>query len=419
LRDIAITLIIFGILPFVFRSPWVGALLFLWISIMTPHRMAFGFAHDFPFAALTAVVTLIGMLTTKEHVEFPVNATTLLLIIFPLWMCVTYAFALEQADGYDRWVEVMKIFFFVLISASLFNSRKHIDWLIWVIVFSVGFFGIKGGIFTIVTGGSSRVYGPPGSSFMSDNNAISVALVMIIPLMHYLRTITTSPRIRLGLLGAMLLSGVAVLGTHSRGAFLAIGAMILFLWLKSHKKLLGGLLILLVIPIAIGFMPDTWKDRMRSIENYEQDTSAMGRINAWQMAINVANDRPLIGGGFELYTPRTFAIYGPNPQDVHAAHSVYFQMLGEHGYVGLAIFLALCITSWLTARRVIEASHGIEENTWASELAKSIQISLIGFAVGGAFVNIGYWELFYYELIVLMVVHRLVTSRLSPQRSVT
>ena len=64
----------------------------------------------------------------------------------------------------------------------------------------------------------------------------------------------------------------------------------------------------------------------------------MGRINSWHMAFNVANDRPLVGGGFELYTPKTFARYAPNPEAIHSAHSVYFQILGEHGYVGFADF---------------------------------------------------------------------------------
>ena len=47
---------------------------------------------------------------------------------------------------------------------------------------------------------------------------------------------------------------------------------------------------------------------------------------------------------------------------------------------------------------------------WAGQLARSIQVSLIGFGVGGAFVNISYWELQYYELIMLVAAYRLVTA---------
>ena len=382
--------------------------MWLWVSVMTPQHFAFGFALGIPFAAIIAVVTLTSIAISKEKIRLPINATTVPLIVFPLWMCVTYAFALEhQYDGFNRWKEVMKIFFFILVSASLIKSRKNVEWMIWVIVISVGVFGVKGGIFTILSGGSYRVWGPPGNSFMSDNNAISVALVMIIPLMYFLQSVATSKWTKWGLMGAMGLSMMAIFGSHSRGAFVAVSAMMLFLWAKSKKKLAFGILLVALLPLAIGFMPDKWTERMRSIESYKEDASAMGRINAWTMAFNVANDRPLVGGGFELYTPRTFAKYAPDPNDVHAAHSIYFQILGEHGYIGLVLFLTIGFVAWFNGSRVIRISRLDADKKWAGDLARAIQVSLIGYAVGGAFVNIGYWEIQYYEIIGLMAIHNL------------
>jgi putative inorganic carbon (hco3(-)) transporter len=304
----------------------------------------------------------------------------------------------------------MKIYFFILVAASVVNSRKHVDFMIWVIVVSVGFYGIKGGIFTILSGGGARVYGPPGAGFMSDNNAISVALVMTIPLMFYLRSISPSKWVKLGLLGSIGLSAMAVLGSQSRGAFVAVSAMVLFTWLKSKSKVVTGALLLVLFPVAVGFMPDTWTSRMRTIENYEQDGSAMGRINAWTMAFNLANDRPLVGGGFEIYSPAVFAKYAPDPNDVHAAHSIYFQVLGEHGYVGLFIFMSIGVAAWVRTRRIIAASADNPDSAWAASLARSVQVSLIGYAVGGAFINIAYWEIPYYEIIGIMVVDKLMSD---------
>ena len=410
MRDILITAIIFGMLPIVLRRPWIGALMFVWVSLMTPQRYAFGFAYDFPFAALIAVCTLVGLLMTRDELRYDTNITLFLLILLPLWMCVTYAFAFEREAGFARWIEVMKIFFFIQVSALVLRTRKHIEWLLWVIVVSIGFYGVKGGLFTLLSGGENKVYGPPGDSFMSDNNAISVALVMVVPLMYYLRTVEKSKWVRHGLFVSMILSSVAVLGSYSRGAFLAVCAMLLYLWLKSQSKLLFGVVMVVLVPLAIGFMPGTWSDRMNSISGYEQDSSSMGRINAWKTAINIANDRPLVGGGFELYTARTFARYAPDPEDVHAAHSVYFQMLGEHGYVGLLIFLAIGVSAWITARRTIVLAARSPESEWAGQLARAIQASLAGFAVGGAFVNIAYWEPPYYEILILLVAFRLVAG---------
>lgn len=382
--------------------------MWLWVSVMNPQKFAFGFAYTFPFAAIIAIVTLLSMFKCKDEVKLPINVTTVLLILFPLWMCVTYIFALEHSPaGYERWKTVMKIFFFIVVGASLIKSRQHIDWMIWTIVFSVGFFGVKGGIFTVLTGGGSRVYGPPGTGTMSDNNAIAIALVMVIPLMFYLRSIATTKWVKLGLLISAGFSAMAVLGSQSRGAFLAVLVMLLFLWLKSSKKLVFGIVIVALLPIALGFMPESWVSRMESIQMYEEDSSAMGRINAWTMALNLANDRPLVGGGFELYTSRTFAKYAPNPTDVHAAHSIYFQILGEHGYVGLMLFLTIGLVAWSTANRIIKISRFNPDHAWTANLAKAIQVSLIGYAVGGAFINIGYWEIQYYEILALMVVYGL------------
>jgi probable O-glycosylation ligase (exosortase A-associated) len=410
MRDIALILIICGAIPFILKYPWIGVLIFAWLSLFNPYRFAWGFAYNFPFVMIIAVTTLVSMLLHWKEVRLPINSITILLMLLPFWMTVTLLFALEPSDAYVKWTEVMKSFFFMLVAASLLHSRKQLEAFLWVLALSVGFYGIKGGIFTLRFGGDVRVYGPPGTSFLSDNNGISVALIMTIPLMYFLSTTVSSKWIKLGMYGAMALSGMAVLGSQSRGAFLAILAMLPFLWIKSRGKFVLGVILVALVPLGIGFMPESWMERMRSIETYELDGSSMGRLNTWNVLFDLANDRPLVGGGFEPYTPRTFAMYGRTPEDVHSAHSIYFQMLGEHGYVGLGLFLALGIACWATSRRLIAAGRARPDLVWAGDLARAIQVSLVGFAVGGAFVNIAYWELVYYEIVVLMAAHGLASG---------
>ena len=407
MRDIAVVAIIFGLIPVILKYPWIGVLVYVWVSIFNPHRFAWGFAYAFQFAMVVGVVTMVSMLFHWKEVRFPINWITILLILLPTWMTVTTMFALEPSAAYVRWEEVMKVFLFALISASLLHSKKQLESLLWVLVLSIGFYGVKGGIFTLLVGGEYKVYGPPGGSFLSDNNAISVALIMTIPLMYFLATTVSSKPISLGLYGTMFLSGMAVLGSQSRGALVAILVMLAFLWLNTKRKLISGMVLIVAGVLSIGFMSQEWVSRMESIGKYEQDSSAQGRLNTWYMAFNLANDRPLVGGGFEPYSPSTFAKYAPNPTDVHSAHSIYFQMLGEHGYVGFALFLSLAIASWMTARRIIKASRNGSDYAWAGNLARAIQVSLIGFAAGGAFVNIAYWDVVYYEIVILMASYRL------------
>ncbi len=410
MRDIAITLLILGLIPLILKYPWTGVLVFAWVSIFNPHRYAWGFAYDFQFVMIIGSATVVSMLFHWKEVRLPINSITILLMLLPLWMTVTLLFALEPDAAHVRWEEVMKTFFFVLVAASLLHSTKQVEAFLWVIVVSIGFYGIKGGIFTLVVGGGARVYGPPGTSFLRDNNAIAVALVMTIPLMHFLAKTVSSKLIKLGMYGAMCLSGMAVLGSQSRGAFVGIVVMVVFLWLKGNRKFLSAVILVPVAVLSIGFMPQEWVSRMGSIGDYEQDTSALGRLNAWRMAFNLANDRPLVGGGFEPYTQKTFEMYAPDPTDVHAAHSVYFQMLGEHGYVGLALFLSLAVATWMTARRTIKASRNHPDYEREADLARAIQVSLIGFASAGAFVNIAYWDFVYYEIVILMASYQTTLS---------
>src|SRR6266480_4887990 len=153
MRDIALTLIFLGLIPVMLKYPWIGVLAYAWVSIFNPHKWTFGFANDFPLAMLAGVVTVAGMFVKWKEARLPINTITVLLMLLPFWMTVTLMFALEPDDAYVRWTEVMKVFLFTLITASLLHSRKQLEALLWVLVLSIGFYGVKGGIFTLAVGG--------------------------------------------------------------------------------------------------------------------------------------------------------------------------------------------------------------------------------------------------------------------------
>jgi probable O-glycosylation ligase (exosortase A-associated) len=261
----------------------------------------------------------------------------------------------------------------------------------------------------MTNGGNFRVWGPPGT-FIGGNNEIALALIIAIPLMRYIQLSSQNRWVWHGMTVTMLLSAMAALGSYSRGALLAIAAMLALMWLKSSKKLLGGILLMLLAPLALLFMPDRWTERMDSIAQYQTDDSAMGRINAWHMAYNLAKDR-FFGGGFEIAEPSVFYLYAPNPAAVHAAHSIYFQALGEHGFIGLGLYLLLGGLTWRSASWIVRQSRNDPELQWANDLAKMIQASLIGFAVGGAFLSLLYFDVPYYLMAAVVAVRALVAQR--------
>ena len=411
MRDLILTAFVFASVPFIFKKPAIGALMWIWISVMNPHTQGWNFAVTFPFAMIIAIFTMFSLMGSKEAKNMPLTPVTITLIAFVCWMTVTLPFSMFVDACLSQWWKVMKIMLMNLVCLMLIKSRKDVQRMIWVLVGSLGFYGIKGGLFTLRNGGSFRVWGPEGS-FIADNNAIALALIMTIPLMYYLQQDSTKKWVSPCLTGAMLLCALAALGSYSRGAFLAIAAMGAFMWFKSRKKVMLGFLLTLAVPFLLMFMPDQWNSRMSSINEYQLDGSAQGRINAWRMAYNLAKDR-FFGGGFEIYNPSVFARYAPNPTDVHAAHSNYFQILGEHGFVGLGLYLTLGILTWRCAAWIIRNVGPHESLRWAAVLATMIQTSLIGFCVGGAFLSLAYFDVPYYLMVALVATRVIVEQSLA------
>lgn len=403
MRDLVLTGIIFGLLPFVFKRPWLGVLLWTWIGMMNPHRLTWGFAYSMPFAAIVGVVTLLAFMFSREPKRFPVTPATVTLLFLVLWMNVSFLFGINPiAHQYGQWDKVMKVQFFIIITLMVMNSEERIKWLVWVATMSVAFFGIKGGIFTLTSGAGSMVLGPSGS-FIEGNTEISLAITVVIPMMFYLLSQSDKWWIRWGLGLGMALCAVAVIGSYSRGGLLAIAAMGGFLWLKSRNKVIIGIALVLLVPLLLGIMPEKWFDKMATIGTYQQDSSAMGRINAWQFAFNLAKDRPLTGGGFRAFTDEAFSVWAPNPTDVHDAHSIWFQMMGEHGFVGLGLFMLLWLFAWRLASGIIKDCKKKENLRWASDLAAMIQVSFIGYFVGGSFLGLAYWDMPYVLLSMLVL----------------
>jgi probable O-glycosylation ligase (exosortase A-associated) len=362
---------------------------------------------------MAAGATLVSLFTTKDRVSFPRHPAVYVLIAFVAWMCVTTVFAFYRPDAMLQLQKVLKIQLMTLVALAVLQEKKHIELFIWINVLSLGFFGVKGGIYTLMTGGGGKVWGPGG--FIGGNNEIGLALIIAIPLMNFLRLTATQAWIRHGMLGAMLLSATAALGTQSRGGFLAIAGMAFVLWLRTPKKALFGGLIVMATVFLLGFMPGEWADRMRTIQNYEQDTSAMGRINAWWAMYNLANDR-LTGGGFDVYTGDVFARYAPDPKMPRAAHSIYFQVLGEHGWLGLVLFLAIWILVWRGANALRRQTRDDPEHRWIYLMAGMCQVSLVGYAVGGAFLSLAYYDFPYNILIIIVVTQRWLAEKLKARQ---
>jgi len=417
MRDLLLTAIVVVLIPLILRTPRYGAYAWAWLSMMNPHRATWGFARNFPFAYTVALSTLIGFLFTKERKPFPVTPITVVYLSFWFWMTFTCLFAMNSLDVVlDRWIFVSKIHLMLMVTLMLIRGREQIEGLVWVVTASIGFYGVKGGIWTVLTGGGSgRVWGPP-DSMIADNNGLALALVVLVPFVYYLYQVSSRRWLR----WALAFSGVAIcfsiLGSHSRGALLALVAMAFMLAFKGKRPFLMSFLLVTVLSTAILSMPENWTSRMETIQNYEQDSSAMSRITTWKTLWNLAVDRPIVGAGFRTDNPLVFALYAP-PEwggGVLVAHSIYFEVLGEHGFPGLFLYVGLFFLSWMRAGKLARLTRDDPEfGSWVPLLMRMVQVSLTGFAVGGAFLSLAHFDLPYYILAFVILVDATVRERMA------
>lgn len=221
MRDLLITAIVLCSLPLIMKRPYIGVLVWSWIGYMNPHRLAYGFAYEFPFAKIVGLVTIAALVFSREEKGVSWTREVVLLACFNIWMTVTTVFSMNPDEAWPQWEKVVKIQLMVFITLMLIRDRDKLESLIWVIVISLGYYGVKGGLFSILTGGQHMIWGPDGS-FIQGNNEIGLALTMTLPLMRYLQLTTQNHRVSQGLIGAQGLMAVAIIATYSRGALLAI-----------------------------------------------------------------------------------------------------------------------------------------------------------------------------------------------------
>lgn len=412
MRDIALVLVLGVLAPLAIRYPYVGLYIWEWLSLMNPHRLGYGFARDLPLNFTVAALTIVAWLVSGNKGPIQIRKFGALLLLFSIWMTIT-TFAAPSVDAsfplWDRNIKTMLLIFMIIF---VINNRIRLVGLLWIVLISLGFFGVKGAGFLVATGFDSIVFGPP-DTMIEDNNSLALALVMITPVLNYIRTHTESKVIKFGVMATILLVLASVIGTYSRGGLIALAAMLGFLWIKSRTKL-ATLAFAAVAAISVfAVMPDKYIDRISTIKGAaESDDSFKGRLDAWEVAWNVALDRPL-GAGFD--GPRQWPIWSQYLPDAtaRASHSIYFMVLGEHGFIGLGIYLSLLAAAWFNFARVRKLTRDKPELLWAADLASAIQVGIVGFCVGGAALPMAYYDGFLTLLAVGPVLLNIVERQLN------
>jgi len=401
MRDIALVTVIFGTLPVILRYPFAGVLIWTWISIGVPHQEAWGFSRSVPLNLVVAAATMGAWYFSKDRKLPPTHFIYWTFIVFLLWVTFDSFFAADTTWSWQYWDRCWKTIFLAFFVAAMATNKVRIHALVWVVVISLFYYGVKGGVFTLQAGGTWHVFGPP-NSYIGDNNCLALALLMVLPFANYLRTQTREKWLSWGTLIAMIFTVISVVGSYSRGALLGLAAIAVVGLFRTKRWFVYIVLVGALAYPVYNFMPESFHERVQTISDAKNDASFQGRLAAWQVAYDVAVDHFPMGAGF--YGPQRDAIfhrYLPG-EEAHAAHSIYFQVLGEHGFLGLAIYLALIVAVFVTAARIRKITRGIPELEWNYQLVSMIQVSLVAFCVGGAALSLAYYDVFFVGAILLL-----------------
>lgn len=412
MRGLVILALFATFLPTSWLWPHIGLMIWGWFTIMNPHRESWGFAAELPFGLVAAAITIIVWLVSRER-KWPVIGTLpVLMVMFLFCMFAAQNFSLRPDYSFEYFDLFLREWVFQFLVLCLIDRKTRLHSFVWLFVLCIGYFGIVGGIRTIVYAGTWQIYGPE-QSMLYDNNHLGLAFVVILPLINYLRMHTVSGLIRLGLLGLMVLTLIGIIGTDSRGAFIALCVMAVLFWWQSDKKLMSALAFgVVAIPLVVTFAPQSWYERIDTISEYKEDASFQGRVDAWVIAIEIAKERPLVGAGFRVpYLQSIADRYLDEYRKARAAHSIYFEVLGSMGVFALMLFLGMMLSTYLSLRRIMKVCRDDPAKKWAHDLASMMMISFLSFAVGGAAVSMEWWTGFWLMMTLSYGLHHAVVEQ--------
>jgi probable O-glycosylation ligase (exosortase A-associated) len=401
-RDIAVLFFLIACIGFALRRAWWGVLALAVFSYLNPHAYAWGFVRDLPAYQILFIVVAISTLLTKDRQAIPKDwrIPSFYLLWFYFLLTTTQAYLPDQA--WDKLWLVSKIYIPFIFTLILINTREKLFWLIVTIASSIGVVAVKGGIFAVATGFSHRVYGPPATQFY-ENNAFAIAVLICIPLLILWYKEATNKLVRYGIMAALPLCFASSLSSWSRGALLTLGVLTLVLIWNSKRKFLIVPILMAGVVIASQVLPEEWFGRMHTIETFEEDRSAMSRIETWRHGWYHTLSHPFVGAGFE----------GWRVVSRRDWHSSFVEMFSEHGFIAFGIWISLILGTLISLTKLPKKTRDVEGMEWVQNYSYMLRASLIAYMVGTAFLGLSYWDLLYHLIFISVLVKKFALEELA------
>ncbi|MGH7311427.1 MAG: putative O-glycosylation ligase, exosortase A system-associated, partial [Candidatus Rokuibacteriota bacterium] len=252
-------------------------------------------------------------------------------------------------------------------------------------------------------------------SFIGDNNGLALGLIMIVPLLYFLARDEPRRWLRGVLRITLVMSIAAVPFTYSRAGFLGLVVVLFMLIGRTRWKWFAMTTAAVASPVVLSLLPQRWFDRISTILTYSEDGSAISRLTAWGVSWGVALDNPLFGGGFRVLPhPEVWAAYAPDwTGRAYNAHSIYFEVLGEHGFIGFLLFFGLLGSTFLSMRSIFRQVRQRADLLWLLNYSYMVETALLAYLVSGAFYNLASFDLVYFLVGVAIILKRFAADALT------
>lgn len=413
MRDIFFLAILPVFLYAMIRRPFIAIGMWVWTAMFFPNAWLYGAASVVRYNLLFTGVAVLGYFAMKNKPPVRLGGIGAFIVLFFVWTIASTAMTEGlPVIAWEYWVRFFKVFLLFVFVVLIVNEKLHVDFILWCVVLSIGFYGGLEALKWIASGGGHKIEGFSGH-VLGDRNELALAVVMTLPICVYLlgEYGKRGAVVRFGLIGLMGLLVAAVIGTQSRGGFVALLGLAAYLFLKSERKVLLGIFTVILVYALSYVVSDEWTSRMDSIGEADNDASFMGRVVAWKLSFIMAMNHPIFGGGFKAleffpvwaslsqeFFSYSFFYTGeamPDPVKARAAHSVYFQVMGDHGFVGLGIYLVFIVLAFMGARSVAVQARKHPETGWIAAVATTLQLCLFTFCLGGSALSFAYFDLLY------------------------
>jgi putative inorganic carbon (HCO3(-)) transporter len=405
LRSIWLLFVYVSFLGLSTSAPFIATLGYVWVDTFQPQSLAYIVLNQLPVAMIMGVVALAGYLALDRRSPPPMTIQTGLQISMAIWICLTTLWAQVPEAAWIKWDWAFKTVAFATFVPYVIRSRVQIEAFAQTYVLSLAANFIPYGIKVMLTGGG---YGvnlglQQGNAGLAEGGLLSTACLMAVPLAIYLSAHSQLiPKIKgltLAYWGVAGLAIITALGTYERSALLGLAILGVYMWVRSRHKLGFGIVLAIgaciMMYVGVGAMTSR-----AAIGDYKTDGSAQVRLLVWQWTLEFTATHPF-GGGFATYLINHLELPGNSDISAHtefgrAFHSIYFEVLGEHGYPGIVMFLLLAGSTFFMLRRIAKRARPYPELQWVVGLADALQSGLAVFMTCGAFVGVAFQPMFWY-----------------------